>query len=79
MKTVNGKQVMTFSEDEMGTVVLYDYLTDTWNIETNVRKHITLMMKRYSQVEIVTVNKEGKPTSVRVRNVKEAISFRTVK
>ena len=71
--------VMTFSKDEMETLVLYDYLTDTYTIESNVRKHITTIMKRYSNVEIMTVNEDGTPTSVRVSNVKDAITFRTVK
>lgn len=71
--------VMTFSRDEMETLVLYDYLTDTYTIESNVRKHITTIMKRYSNVEVMTVNEDGTPTSVRVSNVKDAITFRTVK
>ncbi len=79
MKTVDGKQVMTFGEDEMETVVLYDYLTDTYSIETNVKKHITTIMKRYPNVEIIYVNDKGNPTSVRVNGVKDAITFRSVK
>ena len=42
-------------------------------------KNITTIMKRYSNVEVMTVNEDGTPTSVRVSNVKDAITFRTVK
>lgn len=79
METVNGKQVMTFDQDEMETVILYDYVTDTYSIETNVKKHITTIMKRYNNVEVVYVNDKGNPTSVRVKGIKDAISFRSVK
>ena len=79
MEMKNNKPVMKFSKDEMETVILYDYLTDTWSIETNVQKHITILMKRYSNVEVVYVNKEGNPTSVRVTGVKNAITFRSMK
>ena len=79
MEMKNNKPVMTFSRDEQETVILYDYLTDTWSIETNVQKHITKLMKRYSNVEVLYINKEGKPTSVRVTGVKDAITFRSVK
>ena len=79
MEMKNNKPVMTFSKDEMETVILYDYLTDTYSIETNVQKHITTIMKRYSNVEVLYVNDNGNPTSVRVTGVKNAITFRSVK
>ena len=73
-------QVMNFSNDEKETVILYDYLSDTYTISTNVKKHITICMKKYADyVTIDTVDKNGMPTSISVKGVKDVISFRGLK
>ena len=72
-------KVMTFAKDEQETVILYDYLTDSYSIESNVKKHITTILKKYPNVEVMYINDKGNPTAVRVNYVKDAISFRTVK
>ena len=74
-------KVMTFSKDEQETVVLYDYLTDTWSIETNVQKHISEIYKKYNNYDIKVnyVNDKGHPTAISVSGIKKAISFRTVR
>ena len=72
--------VMTFTKDEMETNIRYDYLTDTYSIETNVAKHITVVMSKYSDYspKIVTVNENGNPTSVIVRGLPNVITFRSL-
>ena len=72
-------KIMTFGEDEQETVILYDYLTDSYSIESNVKKHITTILKKYPNVEVMYINDKGNPTAVRVNHVKDAISFRTIK
>ena len=73
------KTIMTFGKDEMETVILYDYLTDTYTIETNVQKHITTCLKKYpKQTTINTVNKNGNPTSIIVKGLKNVITFRSL-
>ena len=74
-------KVMTFTKDEQETVILYDYLTDTWSIETNVQKHISEVFKKYNNydIKIHYVNEAGKPTAISVSGIKKAITFRTVK
>ena len=69
-------KVMTFTKDEQETVILYDYLTDTWSIETNVQRHIGEVFKKYNNYDI---KKSGKPTAISVSGIKKAITFRTVK
>ena len=81
METVNGKQVMVFTKDEQETLIHYDYLTDTWNIETNVQKHISEIFKKYSDynIEVTYVNEKGNPTSIRVKGLPKVITFRNIK
>lgn len=79
MMSMRNKPIMKFGKDEQETVILYDYLTDTWSIETNVQKHITILMKKYPNVEVMYVNKQGNPSAVRVNGIKNAISFRSIK
>ena len=70
---------MIFSKDEMETVILYDYLTDTYTIETNVQKHITICLKKYpKQTTIKTINKNGNATSIVVKDLKNVITFRSL-
>ena len=72
--------VMSFTQDEMETNINYDYITDTWTIETNVRKHMTILSKKYSDyVTITTTDSNGRPTSIIARGLKEVISFRSLK
>lgn len=71
---------MSYGYDEQETLCHYDYLTDTWSIETNVARHITIVMAKYSDYspKINSVNKNGKPTSVVVRGLPNVITFRTL-
>ena len=81
VKTVDGKQIMTFTKDEQETIILYDAFTDTWSIETNVQKHINEIFNKYSNynIEVTYVNKHGNPTSVRVNGLPKVITFRNIK
>ena len=73
--------VMTFNKDEQETLISYDYQTDSYTIESNIKKHITMILRKYVYYNptVNTVDKHGNPTSVIVCGVPKAISFRSVK
>ena len=73
--------VMTFSKDEQETLIHYDYKTDSYTIESNIKKHIAMILRKYVYYNptVNTVDKHGNPTSVIVHGVPKAITFRNVK
>ena len=72
--------VMSFSKEEWETLIHYDYISDTYSIETNVPKHINIIMSKYSDFTpiINCVNQNGNPTSVIVRGLPNVITFRSI-
>lgn len=73
--------VMTFKREEMETVVIFDYQTNSWIIETNVPNHMTQMRKKIDadKIEIVHVDKNGRPTQLRAKNIEKLVTFRNTK
>lgn len=71
--------VMTFSKEENETICLYDGVKNAWIIESNVRKHITQIFKKYDGVKVLTTDEKGRPTSVKVEVSSKGISFRSLK
>lgn len=73
--------VMTFSKEEKETIINFDYLTDTWSVESNVAKHMTRLFKIVDadKIEVLCTDKNGRPTQIRVRGLKKLVSFRNTK
>ena len=72
--------VFTFSKEERETIILYNYTTKTYDIESTSIDQIPLLMKRYpNHYEVLCVNDKGKPTQIRISNLpSNAITYRTV-
>ena len=72
--------VMSFTQDERETNIQYDFMTDTYSIETNVQRHINLVLNKYASYNpiITTINEQGNPTSVIVRGLPNVITFRSL-
>ena len=71
--------IMTYSNDEKETVIVFDYVTNLYSIYTNVPGHITKCMKQYGNynIKIISVHEIGKPSCIEVRDVPNAITFRS--
>lgn len=66
-----------YSREEMETVCVYEKETNTWNIYSTNRKHITKLMKQYKQhVEIVESTNEGLPVAINVKIPEDIVTFR---
>ena len=59
---------------EQETICNYDYLTDSWSIYTNVRKHITRLSKVIGEERFdkVSRNSEGRITEVTINGLDHA-------
>lgn len=60
--------------EEQETVLVYEYETDTWSLYTCVRKHITRLMKVFSeeQFDKISRNEDGRIIAVQIDGVPEA-------
>lgn len=73
--------MMSFKREEMETVVIFDYQTNSWTICSNVPNHMTQMKKKIDadKIEIVHVDKNGRPTQLRAKGIKKLVTFRNTK
>lgn len=73
--------VMSFTKEEMETVLLYDYITDTWSVHTNVPRHISRLFKVVDEdkIEVLSVTKNGKPNQIQAKGLKKLVGFRNTK
>lgn len=70
----------SLSLEERETIPVYEEITDSWSVYSNVRKHITKLMKIFSEDEItkVTVNENGTVLEIWIDNASfEQVSFRS--
>src|SRR5699024_3945903 len=60
--------------NEQETICNYDYLTDSWSIYTNVRKHITRLTKVIGEKRFdkISRNSEGRITEVTINGLDHA-------
>lgn len=73
--------VMTFKREEIETIVLYEYPTDSWTVESNVPRHMTRLFKVVDadKIEVLCTDKNGRPTQIRAKGLKKLITFRNTK
>lgn len=47
------------TQEERETIATYDDINDTWSIYTNVRKHITKLLKIFTEEECTSIGKDS--------------------
>lgn len=62
--------------EEQETTCIYDHQLGQWVIESNVRKHITKLMKQYPEAEVIEQYSHGTPVFIRVVLNEDLVSFR---
>lgn len=55
---VEGRKKHSYLMDERETVLLYSEIDNAWSISTNVRKHITKLMKRPETYKVIREEKD---------------------
>lgn len=71
---VETKGIETIPQDEQETICNYDYLTDSWSIYTNVRKHITRLTKVIGEERFDKISRssDGRITEVTIDGLDHA-------
>lgn len=67
------------SKDERETVCVYEEATDTWTIDTTVRKHITKLLRIFDENEIDVIERadDGRIIGLTISGAgKSQVSFR---
>ncbi|WP_235070586.1 hypothetical protein [Turicibacter sp. TJ11] len=73
--------VMSFKREEMETVAIFEYQTNSWTICSNVPNHMTQMKKKIDEdkIEVMCVDKNGRPTQLMAKGIKKLVTFRNTK
>ena len=65
----SSNKTLTYGMDERETIFLYSEIDNAWTISTNVRKHITKLMKRPELYKVIREEKDeetGRTISIEV-------------